>query len=345
MLKQALEQEINKIEFNKNTSVSDKGKLFKRARAKFFTRGIILNLIDMDSKLKKSYWNTYHCAGTLKQEGNKITSRYCKNRWCMVCNRIRTAVLINKYVGTIKKWDDKFFVTLTVRNVKADLLEKAIDEMSKEFVLIKDVMRKRKMNLIGFRKLECTYNPERSDYHPHFHFLVRGKDNADFLLSEWLKRYPADTDEQGQNVKPADDNSVMDLFKYFTKIISSNFKKNNESIPIELRGKIFIHALDVIFKSVQGHRVFQNFGFKGEKIDEKQLEKQIEDVIEEKISDTIQYFTWENELSDWVCRETGELKTGYIPSEGMKKLLIDGIVVKKPERVHAKTCNAVFSSA
>ena len=71
--------------------------LVKRAKAKFLTNGLSFPLIDLNSPLKKSYWLTWHCTSVLLQEGQKITSRYCNNRWCIVCNRIRTAKLINGY--------------------------------------------------------------------------------------------------------------------------------------------------------------------------------------------------------------------------------------------------------
>ena len=53
----------------------------KRARAKAFTNSYLFDLIDLKSPLVKSYWNTYHCSRTILQEGKKLTSKYCNNRW------------------------------------------------------------------------------------------------------------------------------------------------------------------------------------------------------------------------------------------------------------------------
>jgi len=82
-----------KIELNRSTNKADTKKLLNRARSKYFTRGLMFGMIDLkDSPLIKQYWNTYYCASTLFQESGKITSRYCSNRFCIVCNRIRTAI-------------------------------------------------------------------------------------------------------------------------------------------------------------------------------------------------------------------------------------------------------------
>ena len=76
--------------------------LKKRARAKYISRALVLELTKLDSPLKKSYWNTWHCSNILYQEGKKITTKYCNNRWCLVCNRIRTGKLIAGYLPVMK---------------------------------------------------------------------------------------------------------------------------------------------------------------------------------------------------------------------------------------------------
>ena len=77
--------------------------LQKRAKSKAFTQSYLFDLIDLKSNLNKSYWQTYHCAKVVLQEGDKITSRYCNQRWCLTCNRIRTAKMINGYKGELEK--------------------------------------------------------------------------------------------------------------------------------------------------------------------------------------------------------------------------------------------------
>lgn len=316
----------NDFGLNAYTKIGDSSALLKRARAKYFTFGLMFNMINLDSELKESYWNTYYCASELVQEGNKITSKYCKNRWCLVCNRIRTAVNIKKYSEEIRSWgDERFFITLTIPNVKAEFLRGTIDDMLRNFYLIRRVIQERRgLKFLGIRKLECTYNPERDDYHPHFHCIVKGKEVAEMLQVEWLKRYP-EAEEFCQDVRQGDEGSMMELFKYFTKVISSRAGKNKggNKVSIEFRRKIYVNALDNIFCSIRGRRTFQNFGFKAKNIDE----EKIETVEVDKICDKIQYYNWEKELHDWINVDTGELLTGYKPTEAMEKLLNEGIVI------------------
>jgi len=72
--------------------------LLKRARAKYFSTPLAINLAKLRSPLEKSYRNTVYCSATLSQEDGKIVGSYCGNRWCMVCNRIRTARAIHRYL-------------------------------------------------------------------------------------------------------------------------------------------------------------------------------------------------------------------------------------------------------
>lgn len=295
------------------TKKADKPALVKRARVKYLTTAIVLRLVDLDSSLRKNYWNTFHCSSVLSSsENGKIVGRFCKNRWCLVCNRIRTAELVNKYHAILSQWEDKHFVTLTVPNVSAELLSETIDIMQFQFLKVRKLASRRKIFFVGLRKLECTYNPARNDYHPHYHVVVSGKIAADFLLEQWLLRFP-NAVRSAQDVRPCDDNHVFELFKYFTKIISSTSKTS----PNPANRSIYVTALDVVFQAVVGRRTFQPFGFTLPKL---VAEDQELEVLAEKIGSEGVY-RWVQELSDWVDFDTGELLTGYVPSDGLKNVI------------------------
>ena len=312
-----MHQPDGEIILDESTLVKSKERLTLRARARFFTRATILPLVDLDSPLKKSYWNTYHCCETLVQRGEEITGSYCKNRWCTVCNRIRTAVLINTYKPVLDSWEDKWFVTLTIPNVSGEDLKVALEGMQTECRKVRDKFRQnfcrgKGDKFLGFRKLECTYNPDRDDYHPHYHVIVKGEHMARALLDEWLRRFP-DARSIAQDIRPADDDSVMELFKYFTKLIVKVNRGKDRQVCIE--------QLDVIFQAIRGRRTFQNFGFTAPKEVEKPDEKALEmaDKIEE---DTFrEVWQWYQEHHDWVGTQTGELLTGYVPSPKFKKFV------------------------
>lgn len=267
----------------------------KRAVAKYKTVEIILPLSDLDSPLKKAYWNTFYCVHELKQEGKKIIGHYCNNRWCIVCNRIRTAKLINGYLPVIRKEiPNPFFVSLTVPNVSGPDLQRSIEDITRTSIKINDTFRHRRdFRLKGIRKIECTYNEKHKDFHPHLHYLVESKLAADQLVEYWLKDYP-DADKRGQDVRPADQNSLIELFKYSTKI-TAKAKDNAE-------------ALDVIFKALYKKRVFQPIGLKKVSVSEDVDEIQAQEV--DALQSDVDFWYWQQEAKDWL-NSSGELLTAY----------------------------------
>ena len=73
-----------------------------------------------------------YCAETIMtDEIGKVTTTYCKNRWCQTCNRIRTARLINGYLPQIKELFQPVFVTVTLPTVGGKELKPRIEEMEK----------------------------------------------------------------------------------------------------------------------------------------------------------------------------------------------------------------------
>ena len=293
----------------------DQKALGKRARRKTFTQALALGLVDAGKqsgrKLEKSYWNSWWCASTLVMDKNeRLCTHYCKTRWCMVCNAIRTAQHIIKYTPIISSWDDAHFVTLTETNCRAKDLRVRIDAMQKLFTDIKNTLRKRWLRsdrsapkFKGIRKLECTYNSTRGDFNPHFHLIIESAADAEFVHNEWLRRNPL-AGVQGQECKRAygQNNGLSELFKYMTKVVST----------IGGKREIEATALDIIFQAMHRKRVIQTFGFKvgsaetGTSVDRADV-------------DTI--FQWQSEAYDWVDVNTGELLTGYTPSKKFLEFL------------------------
>ena len=303
---------------NPKTEPREIGFLAKRARAKTFTAPLSVKLASLESDLKKSYWNSYYCNDSLTQEGNKITGRYCNNRWCSVCNRIRTAKLIVGYTKPLAELADKHFVTLTLPNCKAEELKGVITFMQATCKTIQEFFKKRHQRksqdwqLVGIRKIECTYNPITSTYHPHFHFLIEGEIAAKELVSEWLKRVPT-ASSKAQDVRKADVGAEIELFKYFTKMV----------VKTQKGYMTFVKPLDVIFVAMQGLRVFQPLGLK------KDISEDIETLITEEIAGIDEKFVkWSWFKNDWIDVSTGECLTGYIPSDAIynlvKNIVLDG---------------------
>jgi plasmid rolling circle replication initiator protein Rep len=275
----------------------------RKARNKAITEALVFTLIDRKSSLNKSYWQTFHCNKVQLQNGKKVTSRYCNQRWCLVCNRVRTAKLMNGYLKPLAELTDSYFVTLTIPNVQAKGLKIAIEDMNSSLMRIRKNMKKTHgIKLIGIRKLECTYNAKRKDFHPHYHLLIEGKANAEKLVSMWLDQHQL-ADMGAQDIRKADEGSTIELFKYFSKIVAD--------------GTVYPSALDIIFRAMKGKRVFQPIGIK------KNISEDIEEIIAQEIdfkADELEIYVWERETLDWVSGHA-ELLTEYVPNERDQKLL------------------------
>ena len=287
--------------------------LRKRARAKYYSAGVAGGLYMLDSPLKKSYGTTfYQCAETLEQNGTKVTSRYCGHRWCVVCNRIRTANLIKGYEVPLSRLEDLQFVTLTVPNVEANDLRETIERMINQVKAIQNMFQKRQQRglqgwqLVGLRKLESTHNAQTGKFHPHFHFLISGKEAAKGLQAEWLRRVETAT-YKAQDVRKAGKGSEKELFKYFAKMVT---KVDGKRVTL-------LEPLDIIFQAMRGLRVFQPMGGLKKVSEEIEELKAVEVAGIEAVEETA-YWKWDS--SDWVNTETGEARTGYMPSEQAEEL-------------------------
>jgi len=284
----------------------------KRARAKFVQQKLLRSLSKLDSPLAKKYDNALFCSSVIEQDGNKLRSRFCNQRFCRICNRIRTAKLIKGYSPDIDRMSDPRFVTLTIKNVSGEDLRSAIRKMISDFRKIQELRRKlNKAPISGIRKLEVTYNPDEKNFHPHFHFILEGEQIADELIKSWLDRNST-ANIKGQDQREAKD--PIELFKYFAKLTS----KSKSDVIIIRKGKAtrleysYPEALDLIFRAMEGTRVVQPIGTV------KMTKEKVEDIEE---LETIEVGDLENEEAlwiyqnqDWVNVYTGELLTGFEPS-------------------------------
>lgn len=245
-----------------NSSLDKLAQLGKRAARKFIQKPIIEALIEITEKQKdaktrkgtpwiKQFSNILNCSSILKSTGDKVTARYCNSRACLICSAIRTGKLWNKYEDALKRTKEPFFVTLTQGpRVDAMELRETIAQMTNGFQKCIGVLKKRKKNLVGFRKLEITYETKgkhKNTYHPHFHCLVDGEEEAYWLVSEWLKRNPG-ASVKAQDVRKWEAGDLNEVFKYITKF----FDKDGKPIsPI---------AMYNIVVAMDGIRSFQTFG-------------------------------------------------------------------------------------
>ena len=320
------------IKLRQVTTIESTATLLKRGRGKYITVALAFKLIDASklsdkSELRTAYWRTVRCCQELTEfTSGKISSKYCKNRWCMVCMRIKTAQMINKYHPWIKKHSGNIYMlTLSRPTVDAYSLKKEIEirnracrKMQKKIQLRR--RRKGLPKMEGIRKLECTVRPGGM-YHPHYHIVIVGREDTEEYRREWVKEFP-ECNPEVQKIVKCTPGSEMELFKYFTKIITD--RKGDKPINA--------NALDVIFNAVKGKRVYQSIGFK--------LPKAIEE-SEEITEEDYAVASWIWDKTDWITvsevvdMDTAEVLTverkltGYKPCDKFRELVENGIYVDK----------------
>lgn len=293
----------------KSCEQQEKSSLISKARAKFLSQklSICLQKYNPLSDLFKSYQNSYYCCSVLLQEGKALKSKYCKNRWCALCNRIRTAKAINEYLPLIAKLEDVYFVTLTKRTVEEKDLKWSIDLMEKAWRSILKSRENKKRKIKGLRKIENTQRPQ-DKYHYHFHILISGKENAEWLVREWLRLMGGEANVKAQDIRKADERSLKEMFKYFSKLTVQNKTGERELIDYQ--------RMDVIFRAMRGKRVYQGFGgLKSASEDFEEIQVQEFSFLEE----CEKVWHWVNE--DWID-EWGECLTAYQPSDKFKALFV-----------------------
>ena len=112
------------------------------------------------------------------------SANFCRVRVCPMCNWRRSLKLFSQVSAITdailaEKKARFIFVTLTVQNVRGDVLRETIDKINKAFKYIVDKhqtfapAKKLKENLLGYMKAEeITYNADRDDFHPHIHAIL-----------------------------------------------------------------------------------------------------------------------------------------------------------------------------
>ena len=166
-----------------------------------------------ESSLLKSYKNTWFCSSVIEVDENGMAkAKYCKNRWCPVCQRNKMGAMINQYGPRLEREEELWFLTLTRQNVRADKLKHEILKYQELWNLIKNSLPYRKAmkrGVIGIRKVECTYHgqqflkdgspdPWYDTYHAHNHLLISDKELAEFIIREWKRQVLHKADSEGR---------------------------------------------------------------------------------------------------------------------------------------------------
>lgn len=297
----------------------------RRAKAKYvflpFVTGLTEHAKRAGSALESSYRSSIYCCTAFDQVDDVLTSGYCKQRWCPICNRIRTAQLVEAYRPVVEAWPDPHFVTLTCRAVPFERLGDAYANRLTIFNRTKDAMRNDRtspLKLVGLRKTECTYNVRTDTYHLHYHTVTATGEMGERLRCGWLDRFPEElANPAAQDVRPCDENGLIEVLKYSTKLVTGGGGIRRYVPPA---------ALDNIFTTLQRRRLIQPIGFK--------VPKHVRDLEDDfdttagipalyRLGETI-LWKWDQDCHDWVDQMTGDTLSGYEPTEEEEKLVRGG---------------------
>lgn len=170
-------------------------------------------------KWAKRYDKAKGCCHVLEQVGKKVTSWYCKQKWCSVCARIKGMKLLNAYKDQIERLPNLYMVTLTMTSIPGDELRYMIDRMNNTWRKMREKMQDKGMRPKGVIALEVTHGTP--GYHPHFHILISGMENALMVQKEWLKHFKSEAGQGGQEVKKVTnrEGANLEIFKYAVKSV------------------------------------------------------------------------------------------------------------------------------
>lgn len=315
-------------------------KLQKRNKFKYFGYHLagMLYYQNPNSLLAKGYRNTLYCCNIIEVTTEGLAKgKYCKNRWCPICQRNKMGALINAYGERLRMEKELWFLTLTRPNVTAEKLKTEVtcyQELWRQIANSREYRKAMREGVIGMRKLECTYHgrqflkdgttdPWWNTYHPHFHLLLSSKELANFILFLWLQ-LNSESNEDAQDCRKVEgEGSFLEIFKYFTKLIA----KDSE-------GRRFFDAvhMNTIFEALQGRRVYFRLGTKKAWGCDEVTEEDEDQVATIETDATPSFYGWqefENEFGYYDI-ETGEVLT-ELPKEGN---LYD-IVIDSEQRIRS----------
>ncbi len=283
-------------------------KLQNWAKRKVITVTLILEMIKIaenkgrSDKYIKSLWNTYHCLNKISTQNEKIHGKYCKRRTCLICNGIKKAEIINKYLPIVNQWSDPHFITLTVRSIGVKSLFNYMQNgMTRGFQKIvrkayKKAQQGNGLKLVGIRSLECNFNPIKRTYNPHFHLIVENKAMADYIIKEWLTLWKGKAGPYSQKMRKVknSEKDMIEVIKYGTKIFTDPTMKKAKGKQTNL--VIYASAIENIIYSMTGKRQYEHFGFKLVKNNLKGSPSLIAEANDTKI----EQWKFDVSMSDWV---------------------------------------------
>ena len=256
-------------------------------------------------------------------EGNRRLKQgnFCRIRVCPMCNWRRSLKLFSQVSAVTdailaEKKARFIFVTLTVQNVRGDVLRETIDKINKAFKYIVDKhqtfapAKKLKENLLGYMKAEeITYNADRDDFHPHIHAILEVRPsyfkNGYIKQKDWTAMWRAalgvdyDPLVDVRNIKGGTAKAVAEVAKYPVKmdgILKIKDKDKAAKALVELYSAIFRRRLVTFGGDFKEYR-------KRLQLDDVETGDLIHVEVEEKAFNPVAQilFKWRADVGAYIC--------------------------------------------
>jgi hypothetical protein len=274
--------------------------LQKRRYAKWLTQPLALELLKLDNERKWHYQNILNCCHTGLVSEGRIKMHYCKSRLCLVCARIKTASMLNKYYPDLKNRKMRM-VTLTSANVPLKELSGRVAFMKEKFMYVRRLnTRVTGTPINGLYTIEITFNPVSRTYHPHIHMLLEASaDKCHWITDMWMKqcvKHSVKVSLKGQHIgeRLTNPSQLLEVFKYVTKYPRGKELKDLKNL------KTTATMIDRILTSIHNKRMVVTFG-DIRAHDEEQREESVYSVNPEDYQGS---YLWQSE--NWYSNITGE---------------------------------------
>lgn len=221
-----------------------------RAYRDFYEYQVIPNL--KENQLAR--WNDCSTQLWVRLDNTVSAVNSCKNRMCCICNwrnaRKKYSITYQAMTEIEKEYQYRYlFLTLTVKNTDAENLKKTVDDMMEGINRMQST-KKWKNTVRGYvRNMEITYNPQTSEYHPHYHYILAvdkdyfGNENIYLSTYDWRTLWERslrldyvsivhiETIQEGDNLAHA----VAEVSKYAVKMAKLVDQDQPQAVRVLMR--------------------------------------------------------------------------------------------------------------
>ncbi|KKM60441.1 hypothetical protein LCGC14_1541790 [marine sediment metagenome] len=103
----------------------------------------------------------------------RLSERRCRSRVCPRCRRFRARQVQHRLLNAVTKMDGRRFLTLTLQSTN-DTLADQLQHLRQSFARLRRQAFWKAAVTGGVYCVEMTWNPSRSQWHPHLHAIIDG---------------------------------------------------------------------------------------------------------------------------------------------------------------------------